>query len=136
MAFVVDASVTVSWAFPVESHPVANAALVGLSAERAHVPSSWWFEVRNSLLANERRKRIGEADVSAFLQDLRHLPILIDRDPDETTILTLARQFRLTVDDAAYLELALRLGLPLASLDRDLCRAAAACGLTLLGETA
>lgn len=136
MAFVIDASVTVSWAFYDENHPVANTALLSLSAERAHVPSLWWFEVRNSLLVNERRSRTSEAGVNAFLQDLRHLTIHIDRDPDETTVLTLARRHRLTVYDAGYLELALRFGLPLASLDGDLRRAATASGVALLGEAA
>lgn len=136
MAFVIDAAVTVSWAFHDENHPVANTALLSLSAERERVPSLWWFEVRNSLLVNERRSRISEAGVNAFLQDLRHLTIHIDRDPDEPTVLTLARRHRLTVYDAGYLELALRLGLPLASLDGDLRRAATASGVALLGEAA
>ena len=136
MAFVVDASVAASWAFPDEGHPMATSALLRLSADRAQVPSLWWFEVRNTLLVNERRGRISEADATAFLQDLRRLAVLFDRDPDETTVLMLARRHKLTVYDASYLELALRLGLPLASLDRELREAATACGVPLFGAEA
>jgi predicted nucleic acid-binding protein len=136
MAFVVDASVAASWAFQDEGHPMATTALLRLNVEEAQVPSLWWFEVRNTLLVNERRGRITEADATAFLQDLRRLTILFDRDPDETAVLALARRHRLTVYDASYLELALRLGLPLASLDRALREAATACGVPLFGEAA
>ena len=134
MAFVVDASVAASWAFRDEGHPVATAALVRLGADQAQVPGLWWFEVRNTLLGNERRGRISEADLTAFLQDLRRLAIEFDHDPDETTVLMLARRHKLTVYDASYLELAMRLGVPLASLDRELCAAAAACGVPLFVE--
>lgn len=136
MAFVVDASVAVSWAFPDEGHPVASEALQRLRAEPAQVPSLWWFEVRNTLIVNERRGRIAEADTAAFLLDIGRLAITIDRAPDDSTTLMLARRHRLSVYDASYLELALRLGLPLATLDKELREAAVASGVTLLGETA
>jgi predicted nucleic acid-binding protein len=61
--------------------------------------------------------------------------VKLDRDPDGTTVVMLARRHRLTVYDASYLELALRLGLPLASLDGELRQAAIACGVALLGES-
>jgi predicted nucleic acid-binding protein len=132
--FVIDASVTVAWILEDEKHPSALEALGGLRAsDRARVPALWWFEVRNALVANERRGRLGEADTAAFLRNLARLPITVDRSPDETALLALARRHGVTVHDAAYLELARREGLPLASLDGDLRKAALAAGVPLLG---
>ena len=78
---------------------------------------SWWS-------TNERRGRIDAAGTASFLTDLDQLPIRIDRTPDSTAVVTLARAHRLTVYDAAYLELARRHGLPLATLDNQLLVAA------------
>src|SRR4051794_24077104 len=124
MAFVVDASVVASWAFLDEGHPVASEALNRLRTEPAQVPSLWWFEVRNTLIVNERRGRITEADTTAFLLDIARLPIVIDPTPDDSMTLMLARRHRLSVYDASYLELAMRLGFRLATLDKELRRAA------------
>ena len=74
----------------------------------------------NILIVNERRRPITESGTAAFLRSLSRLPLRIDRLPDENAILRLARAHRLSVYDAAYLELALREGLPLATLDADL----------------
>ena len=89
--------------------------------------------VRNILVVNERRRRIAESDAAAFLLNLSRLRIRIDRLPDEGAVLRLARTRRLSVYDAAYLELAQREGLPLATLDADLKTAAAAEGVVLNG---
>lgn len=124
MSFVLDASIAACWAFQDEQHPIADAALTRISTEDALVPTLWWFEVRNILVVNERRKRIMETDANIFLRDLSRLRIQVDREPDEAVVLRLARSQRLTVYDASYLELALRASLPLATLDNDL-RAAA-----------
>lgn len=87
--------------------------------------SRWYcFELRNILVVNERRGRIDAAGTASFLTDLDQLPIRIDRTPGSTAIVTLARTHRLTVYDAAYLELARRHGLPLATLDNQLLAAA------------
>jgi predicted nucleic acid-binding protein len=134
MAFVLDASVTARWAFEDEDHPRADLALRRVRTEEAVVPSLWWFEVRNILVVNERRKRITESGTTSFLRDLNRIPIRVDRVPVETEVLRLARAHRLSVYDAAYLELARREGLPLATLDRDLAGAARAEGVPLLGE--
>lgn len=133
MPFVLDASVAATWAFEDENHPDAAFALERFQSDTAWVPSLWWFELRNALLVNERRGRLTEAGTTGFLQDLGRLAITIDRSPDETALLTLARSHRLTVYDAAYLELAQRKGLPLASLDDALRTAAPASGVPLLG---
>lgn len=133
MAFVLDASTVLAWAIEDERTPPAMSALAALRVDdEARVPAVWWSEVRNALVVNERRGRLGEADVADFLRGLNRLPISIDRSPDETALFALARRHRLTVYDAAYLELARREGLPLASLDGDL-RAASASGVPLLG---
>ncbi len=124
MPFVLDASITVAWAFADESHPTAAVARERLRAEEARVPGLWWYEVRNALIVNERRRRLTEADTTLFLRGLSRLPIAVDGDPDEFRVLTLSRRHRLTVYDAAYLELAQRGDLPLATLDAALVRAA------------
>jgi predicted nucleic acid-binding protein len=133
MTFVVDASVAATWAFEDEHHPEATLALERLRSGSARVPSLWWFELRNALLVNERCKRITEDGTTRFLRDLGRLAFGIDRSPDETALLTLARRHGLTVYDAAYLELAQREGLPLATLDGPLRKASAASGVALLG---
>lgn len=133
MPFVLDASVAVTWAFEDENHPDAALALARLKSDTARVPSLWCFELRNALLVNERRGRLTEAGTDGFLRDVGRLAIGIDRSPDETAVLTLARRRRLAVYDAAYVELAQRQGLPLASLDNPVRRAAAAGGVALLG---
>jgi predicted nucleic acid-binding protein len=134
MAFVVDASVAMNWAFPDEEDDIALAALRRIRAEPACVPAVWWFETRNVLLINERRQRITEADTMAFLRFLSCLDIEIDRAPDDLGIATLCRRHRLTVYDASYLELALRQRIPLATLDKRLAAAAKSEGVVLIGE--
>ncbi len=129
MPFVLDASVTASWAFADEGGrdspgEVSARALDGLTRDHAVVPSLWWFEVRNILVVNERRGRIDAAGTAAFLLDLDQLRIRIDDCPDSLAVVTLSRQHRLTVYDAAYLELARRHRVPLATLDRQLLAAA------------
>jgi predicted nucleic acid-binding protein len=133
MAFVLDASIAACWAFDDEDHPIAALALERIRTEQAHVPGIWWFEVRDTLIVNERRGRLTEADTSVFLRNLARLGVTIDRSPDEDRILTLARRHRLTVYDTSYLELALREAVPLATLDGDLASAATAEKLALLG---
>jgi|SRR5271157_5913198 len=135
MPFALDASIVVAWAFPDEQHPVAGVALEHLETEDGAVPALWWFEVRNALIAGERRQRLGQAGTAAFLQRLARLPIVIDRTPEEPALLDLARRYRLTVYDAAYLELALRLGVSLATIDNDLIYAAPRAGVPLLAAT-
>jgi predicted nucleic acid-binding protein len=126
MAFVLDASVAACWAFPDERHPTADLAFAKIRTEEGVVPSLWWFEIRNILVVNERRKRIVESDSAAFLQALSRLPIRVDRAPDEGEVLRIARAHHLSVYDASYLELARREGIPLATLDRRLADAASA----------
>jgi len=123
MAFVIDASVVVAWALA-EDHPDAISALERTHRDEVRVPVLWWFEVRNALLVNERRKRISRADAALFLRSLSRLALTIGSSPDETEVLAIARRHRLTIYDASYLELALREGVPLATLNAELRQAA------------
>lgn len=124
----------IAWLLEDERRLPAMETLAGLRAtDEARVPPLWWFEVRNALVANERRDWLSETDTTGFLRDLGRLAITVDRSPDEAALLTLARRHRLTVYDAAYLELARREGLPLASLDGAVRSAAAASGVPLFG---
>jgi len=131
-AFVLEGSITLAWCFPHEKAPYPQAVLDSLASASALVPSLWHLEVANALLVGERRKRSTEADTVNWLGFLSALPITVD---DETAarswsdVLHLARAHHLSAYDAAYLELALRRGLPLASLDDKLKAAAAAIGV-------
>ena len=136
MAFVLDASVTACWAFEDEDHPDASLAFQQIRTEEAVVPCLWWFEVRNILMVNERRRRIAESGTAAFLLNVSRLRIRVDPVPDEGAVLRLARTHRLSVYAAAYLELAQREGLPLATLDADLRKAAACEGVALISGRA
>jgi predicted nucleic acid-binding protein len=135
MAFVLDASVTACWAFDDEDHPDARVAFERIRTEEAVVPSLWWFEVRNILVVNERRRRIAETATTAFLSALSRLPVREDRNPSEDAVLRLARAHQLSVYDAAYLELAQREGAALATLDAQLQKAASREGITLVGTS-
>jgi predicted nucleic acid-binding protein len=133
MPFVLDASIVHDWAFD-ERHKTADAVRERLRSESAAVPSLWWFEVRNGLVMAERRGRVTELQTANFLRAILRLAITFDTSPDETSILALARRHRLTVYDAAYLELAIREGSPLATLDTALMRAARGESVPLIGE--
>ncbi len=134
--FVLDNSVVLAWSMADEIHPVADVALRRATSRGAFVPGIWWYELRNALIVNERRGRLGTAETDRVLRAVGRLPISIDSDHDGRHVLRLARRFGLTVYDAAYLEVAVRRALPLASLDRRLQQAAAASGVSLLSEPA
>ncbi len=134
MPFVIDASVTVAWLMPDEANDVARMAFDRLLDEVAVAPTLWWYEVRNVLLMNERRGRITSQDLVELLAALAQLPIVLDQAPDEAALLSLASTFRLTVYDAAYIELAQRQNVPLASLDRQVLIAARSSGVACIGD--
>ncbi|MBC8037780.1 MAG: type II toxin-antitoxin system VapC family toxin [Rhizobiales bacterium] len=132
---VIDASVAVGWCFADEATPRGDAVLERVRAEGARVPSLWHLEVANVLRQAERRERISEAETSLRLELLAQLPIATDADTMQRAwmqTLALARTHTLTVYDAAYLELAARFGLPLASKDRELLAAARKNGIAVL----
>lgn len=131
---VLDTSLTLAWYFADEANPYADAVAQTLASAEAIVPSLWPLEVANALVMGERRKRSTEAQASTFLARLGTLPIVIDEETDArawSDTLSLARAHKLSAYDAAYLELAMRRGLPLASLDDKLKAAATAVGVGL-----
>jgi predicted nucleic acid-binding protein len=135
---VLDASITLSWYFEDERTPASNAVLDQVTVAGAVVPSLWKLETANGLQIAIRRQRIDAAFRGLALFHLARLPITIDPEIDLhawTTTLQLADRFQLTMYDAAYLELAQRRTLRIATLDAELRSAAEALGLTLLGMT-
>ncbi|MGY4707504.1 type II toxin-antitoxin system VapC family toxin [Candidatus Bipolaricaulota sp. J31] len=134
--FVLDASVTLSWAFREELNAYTRTVLRSLKRVEALVPEIWPLEVGNALLVAERRNRVGFADITRFLSFLQELPIVVEQTGPELIfgeVLLLAREQGLSVYDAAYLDLALRRGLPLATQDQKLKEAAARCGVEIFG---
>jgi predicted nucleic acid-binding protein len=137
VSLVLDSSVTLAWYFEDERTPGTAAVLTQVEEDGASVPTLWRLEVANGFQMALRRGRIDATYRDASIADLTLLRITIDQDTDAyawTTTLRLAERFLLTTYDAAYLELAQRLSLPLATLDRELRAAAAALGLALIGE--
>ena len=136
MPFVVDASATLAWCFQDEATDWSRALLQRVrDGDTVRVPAHWPTEVTNGLLVALRRKRLTLDDVRGHTSDLQQLPIEAEPAlPPEAAqlILELAIHNNLTVYDAAYLDLALRLNLPLASLDMDLRKAATAAGVLIL----
>lgn len=134
-AFVLDASMTVAWHFA-DEETSATAAVEQLTIEATViVPGHWRAEVANALLVGERSGRATSSDSARFIGRLDQLDLVIDQLDDGEVmgrILPLARAHRLTVYDALYLEVAERRGLPLASLDKPLRKAASDVGVTLL----
>ena len=126
-AFVLDCSVAVTWIFDDEATPETDALLDRLELDAAFVPGLWRLELGNVLVRAERRKRIAASQVAACLGLLDRLPIVVDTETESRAfreVLALARAERLTTHDAAYLELAIRMGLQLATRDRALVQAA------------
>jgi len=131
-----DASVGVSWAIPSQSSPAAGLLLDEVAAGKPFVvPGLWMFEVANALLVLVRRKKIQPLQCVRARGALNRLhPVIDDEGPRLALqrIWELADQFSLSICDAVYLELAQRKGLPLASRDTELRRAAAKCGVPIL----
>lgn len=136
MAIVLDSSMTLSWLFADEGDEGSDAVLDRLVEEEAIVPSLWLLEVANALLVGERRGRVARSDSVGFIELLEALPITLDLQTFERPfrdILPLSREEGLPAYDGAYLELALRLHVPLATKDDRLAKAAGHLGLTVLG---
>jgi predicted nucleic acid-binding protein len=134
-SFVIDASVALAWCLPDEQPAYAASVIHRLRTEDAIAPALWPVECLNALLAAEKRKRLQRSDVERLIGLLREPPIGIDYASVQIAfgnIAALARDYSLSVYDASYLELAIRLRLPLASLDEPLIRAAKKCGVAIL----
>lgn len=135
MTFVVDASVALAWCFEDEITPFTEAMLERTRLNGAVVPVHWPLEMANALLIGERRQRLTEAKAASLAHILGELPIAVDDGAISgalTAVLALGRLHGLSAYDAAYLELAAREGLPLATRDARLRDAAARVGVPLL----
>lgn len=134
--FVADASVTLAWCFADETSSSLETLLDRLiDGEEVLVPSRWSLEVLNGLLQAHKRGRIAELAIKEYLAILFSFRLIVDRTSDlqrSNGIRELALKHRLTSYDAAYLELAIRLKLPIATFDEELKKAAASEGLSLL----
>ena len=130
---VLDSSITLAWVLDDETAG-AESTLELMDVERAIVPAHWILEVTNGLRMAVRRQRLNLENVSQLMKQLRTLPLRVDPETEVmgwNEIPALAERFELTTYDAAYLELAMRLNAPLATLDQDLARAAREAGVAL-----
>jgi predicted nucleic acid-binding protein len=136
MSLVIDSSVTLAWVYSEETTPAVTSVLQLVNTGGAWVPSLWRLEVANVLETGTRRGHHDRAFRDATLSDLALLPLSTDTETEKhawSATLRLAERHQLTIYDAAYLELAQRRRLPLATLDRELRAAAKHEKMTLLG---
>jgi predicted nucleic acid-binding protein len=137
--FVLDASVAISWCFPgdpTEDTPYSRRILQELIASDAVVPEIWAFEIANNIfVSHSKRKRINEQQIAEYLELLRALPIRVESQPlwSNVELESFARHWNIAAYDAAYLELAIRKNIPLATSDEILKSKAIAAGVTILG---
>ncbi|KQY19306.1 type II toxin-antitoxin system VapC family toxin [Rhizobium sp. Root483D2] len=130
MSFVVDASIVAAWLLPDESNELAERARLAMTSEDALAPDLLLHEIRNILVIAERRNRITADGSVSILVALRKVPLIITSMNEDSGILKLAREHRLSGYDATYLALAIAQNAPLVTLDRKLDAAARVSGLT------
>ena len=133
--FVIDNSVIMAWCFSDEESSYADEILNSLETLEALAPSIWPLELGNVLLVAERRKRLNKSDSIRFLSLINNLPIkVLQESPNRMTkeILALAREQQISTYDASYLDLAMRKGLPIATQDSGLKKAAGKCKVRIL----
>ncbi len=134
-AFVIECSVAVTWCFEDQATAASDGLLDRLGDEPAAAPAIWPFELGNVLAMAERRGRIDAAQLAECVALLRELPVAIDEESPQRAldeVLALTRAEGLTTYDASYLELAMRLGVPLATQDKALRQAAEKLGTPIL----
>jgi len=142
MELILDASATLAWLVrrvdPSEDQ-LADEVLRSVRTRYAIVPSLWYPEVANGILVAERRGGVSQSTSASFLRMVDALPVVEDETPPfavQSTVLILARAYKLTAYDATYLELVLRTGGELATFDRKLAEAARAAGVRVFGDPA
>jgi predicted nucleic acid-binding protein len=131
---VIHASVALAWCFPDEASEYADGVLVALEDQTIIVPAIWPLEVANALLVGERRRRMRLPEVRRFVELLNGLDIVVEAQPVAVTvsnILPFAREYVLSSYDAAYLDVAVRQDIPLATLDGALQKAARKAGIKI-----
>jgi len=135
MPLVVDASVALSWVLPDESSAYAEAVLAVVERDGLRVPELWAWEIANGLTVAYLRKRITPADEAAFLTALSHLSVDVEEAPSALYVIrdgtAAAMRYGLTAYDAAYLDLAAREKLTLATLDKAMRKAAVQAGIAI-----
>jgi len=137
VSFVLDASLALSWSFSDEPSPQDALSFESLGREQAVAPAVWPLEIANALAVAERRGRITRSDAMQLASLFVSYAVEIDAlSPNHafTVVLDIARDYSLSSYDAAYLELAIRRTLPLATLDETLRAAAVAAGVSVLGS--
>jgi predicted nucleic acid-binding protein len=125
--FVIDNSVVMSWCFEEESDAYSEGVLDSLADGEAFVPGIWPLELGNVLLVAERKKRLSEASVVRFLELISSLPLSVEQESPQrilSEIVSLARQLGVSTYDASYLDLAMRMELPISTLDASMRKAA------------
>ena len=136
---VVDASIALAWCFPDETNDYADGVLVSLEGKTVLVPALWSLEIANAVLVGERRKRLKQAEIGQLTTLLESLSLVQDVRPVASLVnhvLPLARAHGLSAYDAAYLELSIRHGAPLATPDGKMQKAARLAGITIFGREA
>jgi predicted nucleic acid-binding protein len=131
---VVDASVALAWCFPDEASNYAHGILIALEGHTILVPAVWGLEIANAVLTGERSKRLRQPEIRRFTTLLDSLSLVQDVQSvgeHVSNILPLARQYKLSAYAAAYLELSIRHGTPLATLDEKLQKAAQGAGIII-----
>ena len=129
-----DASVALAWAFPDEASDYAEEVLIALNGGTIVVPALWAIEITNAVLVAERRKRVAQPEVRRFVELLRELTFVMDSQgvaESVSNILPLGREHGLSAYDAAYLDVAMRHGAPLATLDGGLRKAGRKAGVEI-----
>ncbi|HSZ19599.1 MAG TPA: type II toxin-antitoxin system VapC family toxin [Candidatus Acidoferrum sp.] len=131
---VIDASVALAWCFPDEANDYADSVLLALESQSVIVPAIWGLEITNALVVGERRKRIRQPEVRRFVELLNGLSVVEDGQPFADTasnVLPMAREYDLSAYDAAYLDVAVRHEIPLATFDATLHTACTLAGIKI-----
>jgi predicted nucleic acid-binding protein len=132
---VIDASVALAWCFPDEASGYADGVLLALENVTIIVPAIWPVEIANALVVGERRKRIRQPEVRRFVELLKGLEIVEDAQPVSDTlgnVFPIAQKYSLSAYDAAYLDVAIRHDISLATLDESLQKAARSADIEIL----
>jgi predicted nucleic acid-binding protein len=133
MELVLDCSVVLAWVIPDESSKTAERLLSRLDKDsRLWIPALWWYELSNALTIAQRRGRLNDSDTLRLIELYRQLPLFTDTLLGADAVFrfrVLAQRYNLSAYDAAYLELAQRRGVGLATLDEDLAKAARKAGV-------
>jgi predicted nucleic acid-binding protein len=137
VSFVIDASFVISWLFPDEGGPHVEKVVLGLLQSGAYAPAHWHVEVSNAVAVSRRRGRFNPVFRDGIVSRFLALPVMTDSAVPASiypAVIQCAEAHSLSAYDAAYLELARRMKVPLATLDKALAQAAKVEGVSLIGQ--